>query len=69
MSTNLFQLDVEQLIPVVLARAGYEKRLIESGAAVEEAFLILVKTVEDGIAMVREGISGIMLQIALAHLV
>ncbi|KZP31530.1 hypothetical protein FIBSPDRAFT_776202 [Athelia psychrophila] len=30
MSTNLLQKDVEQLVPAVLARAGYEKRRLES---------------------------------------
>lgn len=30
MSTNLLQKDVEQLVPAVLARAGFEKRRLES---------------------------------------
>ena len=30
MSTGLIQKDVEQIVPIVLARAGYEKRLIEN---------------------------------------
>ena len=30
MSTNLLQKDVEQLVLAVLARAGYEKRRLES---------------------------------------
>jgi hypothetical protein len=30
--TNLLQSDVEQIVPVVLARAGYEKRRLEAGA-------------------------------------
>jgi hypothetical protein len=33
MSTNLLQKDVEQIVPIVLARAGYEKRLIEDEKA------------------------------------
>jgi hypothetical protein len=37
LSTNLIQKDVEQIVPLVLARAGYEKRLIESGTAGEDA--------------------------------
>ena len=31
LSTNLIQTDVEQIVPLTLARAGFEKRLIESG--------------------------------------
>lgn len=30
MSTGLIQNDVEQIVLIVLARAGYEKRLIEN---------------------------------------
>ena len=30
MSTGLIQKDVDQIVPIVLARAGYEKRLIEN---------------------------------------
>jgi hypothetical protein len=37
LSTNLIQKDVEQIVPIVLARAGFEKRLIESGTAGEDA--------------------------------
>jgi hypothetical protein len=33
LDTKLVQLDVEQIVPVILARAGAEKRLIESGRA------------------------------------
>jgi hypothetical protein len=29
-STNLLQADVEQIVPVILARAGYEKRRMEN---------------------------------------
>lgn len=31
MSTNLLQKDAEQLVAIVLARAGYEKRVIAHG--------------------------------------
>ena len=30
--TNLLQTDVEQIVPVILARAGYERRRYEAGA-------------------------------------
>jgi hypothetical protein len=33
LDTKLIQLDVEQIVPVILARAGAEKRQIESGRA------------------------------------
>lgn len=33
MSTNLLQKDVEQSVPVVLARVGYEKRRLEDETA------------------------------------
>jgi squamous cell carcinoma antigen recognized by T-cells 3 len=33
MSTNLLQKDVEQVVPIILARASYEKRLLEDDKA------------------------------------
>jgi hypothetical protein len=33
LSMNLLQSDVEQIVPIVLARAGFEKRQIETGDA------------------------------------
>lgn len=63
LSTGLFtrggendpEIDVEQIVPLVLARAGAEKRAIEGGSASEDALPTLIKVVEDGIAMVRQG--------------
>ena len=63
LSTNLFtrdgnhnpEIDVEQIVPLVLARAGAEKRAVEGGLAGENALPTLIKIVEDGIAMVRQG--------------
>ncbi|KZT64612.1 hypothetical protein DAEQUDRAFT_717745 [Daedalea quercina L-15889] len=52
------QVDVEQLLPVVLARAGYEKRLVEAGRTDEEGFNILVDVVMDGIARIRASPPG-----------
>ncbi|RPD62808.1 RNA-binding protein Prp24 [Lentinus tigrinus ALCF2SS1-6] len=52
------QSDVEQLVPVVLARAGFEKRLIEAGKAGEDGFENLVQIVMAGIARVRKASSA-----------
>ena len=46
-SVNLLQSDVEQIVPVVLARAGYEKRRIDldtSGRALVSFTIRLEKT-------------------------
>ncbi|KAH0831905.1 hypothetical protein J3R83DRAFT_12788 [Lanmaoa asiatica] len=66
LSTNLFtktnpkgpDLDPEQIIPLVLARAGAEKRGIEAGKGDENAFSTLIKVVEDGLVMVRQASKG-----------
>ncbi|OAX42119.1 hypothetical protein K503DRAFT_734215 [Rhizopogon vinicolor AM-OR11-026] len=66
LSTNLFtrgrksnpEIDVEHIVPLVLARAGAEKRGIEGGSAGEDALPTLIKVVEDGIAMVRQASSA-----------
>jgi hypothetical protein len=55
LATKLVQSSAEQLVPLVLARAGYERRRIEAGDVVEEAFLALEQAVKDGIALVRKG--------------
>lgn len=63
LSTNLFtktnpkgpDLDPEQIVPLVLARAGAEKRAIEAGKGDENVFSTLIKVVEDGLVMVRQG--------------
>jgi len=63
LSTNLFtrggkndpEIDVDQIVPLVLARAGAEKRAIESGLAGEDTLPTLIKVVEDGIEMIRQG--------------
>lgn len=53
-SRNVLQSDVEQIIPVVLARAGFERRRIESGDADSDTFANLVAVVENGLDMVRK---------------
>ncbi|KAK1236238.1 Splicing factor [Marasmius sp. AFHP31] len=57
-SVNLLQSDVEQLIPVVLARAGYEKRRIDSGTSDDETLPTLISNVESGIELVRQASSS-----------
>ncbi|TFK90773.1 RNA-binding protein Prp24 [Polyporus arcularius HHB13444] len=52
------QSNIEQLVPVVLARAGFEKRLIEAGKAGEDGFESLLQIIMDGIARVRKASSA-----------
>jgi hypothetical protein len=54
MSTNLLQKDVEQLVPIVLARAGYEHRQIGDTEGGGESVEAVIKALEDGIASVRQ---------------
>ncbi|KAJ7067860.1 hypothetical protein C8F01DRAFT_1078564 [Mycena amicta] len=54
LNTNLLQSDVEQLVPVILARAGYEKRLFEASEGDEDRFVTLIATLEAGIELVRK---------------
>jgi hypothetical protein len=63
LSTNLFtktnlkgpDLDPEQIIPLVLSRAGAEKRAIEVGKGDENVLSTLIEVVEDGLVRVRRG--------------
>ncbi|TDL22101.1 hypothetical protein BD410DRAFT_788782 [Rickenella mellea] len=55
LATGLLQKDAEQLVPLVLARAGYEKRIVESSAEGERNFETLVAVLEVGIQMVKRG--------------
>ncbi|KAL1677942.1 hypothetical protein EV122DRAFT_290785 [Schizophyllum commune] len=48
-ATGLLQTDVEQIVPVVLARAGYDKRSAEDADSIAS----LIAVVETGIGMVR----------------
>ncbi|KAF9046435.1 hypothetical protein BJ165DRAFT_1471732 [Panaeolus papilionaceus] len=54
MDTKLVQGDAEQLIPLILARAGYEKRLLESGAQNEDALPTIIGLLESGIELTRQ---------------
>ncbi|KAJ8519001.1 hypothetical protein ONZ45_g3994 [Pleurotus djamor] len=53
LETNMIQNDVEQIVPLVLARAGYERRRIEAGAADPDAFAVLIACLQNGIELVR----------------
>ncbi|TFK52241.1 hypothetical protein OE88DRAFT_1657387 [Heliocybe sulcata] len=53
MSTNLIQKDMEQIIPVILARAGHWKRQILSGKADPDLDGI-IGLLEEGITLVRK---------------
>ncbi|KAL0576045.1 Splicing factor [Marasmius crinis-equi] len=57
-SVNLLQSDVEQVIPVVLARAGSEKRRIEEGTSDDETLPTLISNVETGIELVHQASSA-----------
>ncbi|KAJ3814647.1 hypothetical protein F5876DRAFT_86271 [Lentinula aff. lateritia] len=50
--------DVEQLVALILARAGFEKRLIDLGLSDDETIPTLIGILENGIEMVRKSQSG-----------
>ncbi|KAF7331655.1 ATP-dependent DNA helicase PIF1 [Mycena kentingensis (nom. inval.)] len=54
LSMNLLQEDVEQLVPVVLARGAFEKRLLEASDGDEDRLITLVATLEAGVELVRK---------------
>ncbi|KAJ6512063.1 hypothetical protein C8R47DRAFT_1033985 [Mycena vitilis] len=54
LSTNLLQSDVEQLVPLLLARAGYDKRRFEANAGDEDKFVTMVAALETGIELVHK---------------
>ncbi|KAJ6619546.1 hypothetical protein B0H10DRAFT_2367855 [Mycena sp. CBHHK59/15] len=54
LATNLIQADVEQIVPFILARAGYEKRRFEASDADEDGFATLIVVLESGIELVRK---------------
>ncbi|KIK47472.1 hypothetical protein CY34DRAFT_228718 [Suillus luteus UH-Slu-Lm8-n1] len=66
LSTTLFtrgrksdaEVDADQIVPLVLARAGAEKRAVEAGRDDGDGLTTLIKVVEDGIAMVRQASSS-----------
>ncbi|KAK0201693.1 hypothetical protein DFS33DRAFT_1375245 [Desarmillaria ectypa] len=58
LGTNLLQSEVEQIIPVVMARAGFEKRRFEAGDGDDESFASLIAILESGIDMVRKANSN-----------
>ncbi|KAF7301263.1 ATP-dependent DNA helicase PIF1 [Mycena indigotica] len=54
LSSNLLQSNVEELVPLILARGSYEKRLFESSEGDEDRFVTLVATLEAGVDLVRK---------------
>lgn len=58
LGTDLLQSEVEQIIPVVLARAGFEKRWFEAGYGDEKTFATLIAILESGIDIVRKANSN-----------
>ncbi|KAG1792920.1 uncharacterized protein HD556DRAFT_1238518 [Suillus plorans] len=66
LSTTLFsrgrksdpEVDADQIVPLVLARAGAAKRAVEAGHDDGDSLTTLIKVVEDGIAMVRQASSS-----------
>ncbi|CAK5284383.1 unnamed protein product [Mycena citricolor] len=53
LATNLLQSDVEQLVPLLLARAGYDRRQFEASNGDEERFVTLIAGLETGIGLVH----------------
>ncbi|KAF5382630.1 hypothetical protein D9615_003010 [Tricholomella constricta] len=53
-TTKLLQSDVEQIVPVILARAGYERRRMEADSDDEEILPTLIAILENGIEMVHQ---------------
>ncbi|KAG6833433.1 hypothetical protein H0H87_006799 [Tephrocybe sp. NHM501043] len=51
---GLVQSDVEQIVPVVLASASFQRRLTETDMAAEDNLPNLIATLENGIDMVRK---------------
>ncbi|KXN88177.1 hypothetical protein AN958_07636 [Leucoagaricus sp. SymC.cos] len=54
LETKVVQQDPEQLIPVILARAGYERRRIENGKSDEDGLATMIGILESGIEMVLQ---------------
>ncbi|KIK08003.1 hypothetical protein K443DRAFT_1909 [Laccaria amethystina LaAM-08-1] len=54
LSTNLLQTDAEQIIPVILARAGFEKRRWETGGGDEDSLVTVIGVLESGVEMVHK---------------
>ncbi|KAF7313383.1 ATP-dependent DNA helicase PIF1 [Mycena chlorophos] len=54
LGTNLLQSNVDELVPVILARGGYEKRLFDASEGDEDRFVTLVATLEAGAELVRK---------------
>lgn len=59
LSVSILTKNVEELVPVVLARAGFERRRLEAASegGQEEAFDRVMAVLMEGIGKVREGLS------------
>jgi len=51
LESKVVQQDLEQLIPLILARASYERRRIEAGKADEDGLVNLIGILESGVEM------------------
>ncbi|KDR82688.1 hypothetical protein GALMADRAFT_57506 [Galerina marginata CBS 339.88] len=56
---KVVQTDIEQLAPLVLARAGYEKRLLEAGNEDENVLPTLIGVLESGMEMAHRASKSI----------
>ncbi|KAL0960935.1 hypothetical protein HGRIS_005940 [Hohenbuehelia grisea] len=54
LATNLMQIDVEQIVPLVLARAGAEMRRFAASSGEEGSFEDFMRIAEEGIDLVRQ---------------
>ncbi|TFK40639.1 hypothetical protein BDQ12DRAFT_601697 [Crucibulum laeve] len=55
LETSLIQSDVEQIVPLALARAGFERRMVEAGIDdIDERLPTMIALLESGIAMCNE---------------
>ena len=55
MSISAITKNVEELVPVVLARAGYEKRRIETAGSDQQEYSPVLSVLMEGIKKVRQG--------------
>ncbi|KAJ3513576.1 hypothetical protein NLJ89_g2871 [Agrocybe chaxingu] len=59
LEAKMIRADINQLIPVVLARAGYEKRQLEAGSEDEDALPTLIGILESGVELARQASNAI----------
>jgi squamous cell carcinoma antigen recognized by T-cells 3 len=54
LAPGLIQKDIEQIIPLILARAANARRGLDQADGVESAFVTLLEVLENGLALVAE---------------